>query len=332
MISIIVAIYNVEKFLRNCLDSIRNQDFEDFEAILVDDGSTDSSGIICDEFQEKDNRFKSIHQSNQGVSAARNTGLSMALGEYISFVDGDDYIHPKYLSTLFNAIKQTGCKVSCLKGKIVNEYLVPSNEIIREPRILSQDYMIKNMFLSSAIDVQYLALWNKLYCKSIIKDLRFKRIISEDGEFNIQVYLRVSKIAYIDASLYYWIQHENSLTHGTYLSKRFVDELQPYYLYSDYIPKENLRYRAYFLEKLFKRILNILYHAKGTKFEKYAKSETQKAKLLFIDEFKENPYISKKMKTVLLSFIKYPPLYSLFIWINEKKALMMKKTRLIYKH
>ena len=101
-ISIIVPVFNVEKMLPHCLDSIKAQTFSDFECLLIDDGSTDSSGILCDEYVAFDPRFKVIHSENQGASAARNLGLDNASGEWIQFIDSDDWIAPDFLQNYFN--------------------------------------------------------------------------------------------------------------------------------------------------------------------------------------------------------------------------------------
>ena len=325
MISIIVPVYNVDKYLSICLESIQKQDFEDFEAILIDDGSTDSSGTICDDFQRQDTRFKTIHQQNQGVSVARNTGLMVASGEYITFVDGDDFIHPKFLSTLYSAIRQTSLDIAMINGQILFEYLNPTTVSIPTPIILDQNHLIRYFFSNSNYDVQYLAVWNKLYKKSIIKGLKFKDIVSEDGIFNLQVYLRTSNISYVNANLYYYMQHQNSLTHESNNTKRIIDNIKPFYLYSQYIPKDHHIYRAYFLEKLFKKILNIRFNSRNSKHLDYANVEINKAKSIFYDEFKNNKFISNRVKYVIIIFMKYAPLYNMFRWFLEKKALATHK-------
>lgn len=104
LISIIIPVYNVSLFLEKCLNSVINQTFKNLQIILVDDGSTDNSGIICDNYSKKDSRIEVIHQKNKGLSEARNTGLSLARGEYITFVDSDDYIELDTYSTIFKAI------------------------------------------------------------------------------------------------------------------------------------------------------------------------------------------------------------------------------------
>ena len=127
-ISIIVPVYKVEQYLYRCLDSIVAQTFTDWECLLIDDGSPDDSGAICDEYAEKDSRFRVIHQKNSGVSAARNAGLAVARGEWIGFVDSDDWIEPDFCKTLLVAIEQTG--KDCATCGYLNEFV---GETIYDP-------------------------------------------------------------------------------------------------------------------------------------------------------------------------------------------------------
>ena len=117
-ISVIVPVYKAEKFLSNCIKSILNQTYHDLEVILVDDGSPDSSGQICEEYAKKDNRIKVIHQKNAGVAAARNVGLDLATGDYITFVDSDDYIRPQMYEKMLKCAQNNHCDLvmcDCMK-------------------------------------------------------------------------------------------------------------------------------------------------------------------------------------------------------------------------
>jgi glycosyltransferase involved in cell wall biosynthesis len=111
LISIIVPVYKVEKFLSKCVDSILNQTYRNIEIILIDDGSPDNSPAICDEYAEKDNRIKVIHQRNAGLAGARNAGLAICRGEYIAFVDSDDYIEPNMMEAMLNAAVNNDCDI-----------------------------------------------------------------------------------------------------------------------------------------------------------------------------------------------------------------------------
>ena len=122
MISIIVTVYNIEQHLPICIESIFNQTYKDLEIILVDDGSTDNSGKLCDKYTKEDTRCIVIHQSNKGVSEARNTGLNHATGEYISFIDGDDYLHPQMFEILYEALQKGDYDFSMVTFKQVEKY------------------------------------------------------------------------------------------------------------------------------------------------------------------------------------------------------------------
>ena len=120
-ISLVIPVYNVEQFLRACLDSVLAQTFHDYEVIIVDDGSTDGGGKICDEYAERDDRFRVIHQKNQGLSAARNNGTELTTGEYIGYIDSDDVATPDYLSTLYETVCSSGCAIAVSRYANIDE-------------------------------------------------------------------------------------------------------------------------------------------------------------------------------------------------------------------
>ena len=166
-ISIIVPIYNVEKYLHQSLDSIRNQTFSDWECILVDDGSKDSSPDICDEYAKEDQRFKVIHQSNGGVSKARNTGLENASGKYIAFVDPDDWVEKIYLETFHRLItKYDADIVQCGFSREFTEFS-RKKPLTDKEKQLSRDEAIYLLLFPSGIPS---LLWSKLYKKEVVKE------------------------------------------------------------------------------------------------------------------------------------------------------------------
>ena len=146
MISVIVPVYNVEQYLLRCLESIARQTFKDFEVILVDDGSTDQSGQICDKFCQTNHNFKCIHQENQGLSEARNKGLYYAKGDYFCFIDSDDYVHPRMLEVLFHATNKTNSDISMVGIQETNGMLNFREINEKEPRIIYQEEMLHSIF------------------------------------------------------------------------------------------------------------------------------------------------------------------------------------------
>lgn len=174
LISVIVPVYNVESFLPRCVDSIRSQSYKNLEIILIDDGSTDSSGKLCDNFQNLDSRIHVIHQENGGLSAARNTGLEFCKGEYLSFVDSDDYIDPEYIATLYSAVDDVDY-VACgytyrdLAGKLLSN-LHPSVEIcLSGEQTLIGHYSGENSFLG----INSVYVWGRLYKRALWNQIRF---------------------------------------------------------------------------------------------------------------------------------------------------------------
>lgn len=315
-ISIIVPVYNVENYLPTCLQSILNQTFKDFEAILVDDGSTDTSGSICDEFSEKDPRFIIIHQDNKGLPGARNSGLHKAKGEYISFVDSDDYIHPLFLETLYKGIFQTGTDVCMVQSKYVYHYIEPQCINIPGAYLLTQNKLIKNVFSNSLYSAPFLVVWNKIYSRKIIRELQMNDVAAEDLDFNIRVYLRIKHIAIVDCELYYYKIRSDSITRTNH-QKLKLRELSTFGNLLNYISPDQREYRGYCLEKIYKRILLTRYFTKNTEYWDCAKAKIDEIKKDTLKEFRENRYITWKMKNIILAFLIIPWLYSFFIKTME---------------
>lgn len=208
-ISVIVPVYNVEKYLNRCIDSILNQTFEDFELILVDDGSTDKSLKICDEYKIKDGRIKVIHKKNGGVSSARNTGIDKATGEYITFVDSDDYISNDTLNILLDSNYQdSDLVISSLEMKSydgkrtvydMNEKIYATNTGILEEYI-SWEFP----------QICFCGPCAKRYNREIIKKMNIKfredMALGEDTYFNLQYLMNCKKIASTDRITYFYIR------------------------------------------------------------------------------------------------------------------------------
>jgi len=217
MISIIVPIYKVEKYLRICIDSLINQTYKDIEIILVDDGSPDNCGKICDDYASKDLRVKVIHQPNAGVSAARNAGLSVARGEYIGFCDPDDFVAPDMFQTLFDAIKKHGADLgACGYNYYSEEYILDTSRLyqLRENEIMSRRDIYSK--LSDMPPTLRHGVVTKLFKASIIGDLRFDvRLKSaEDGDFLLNYIKRVNTAVFVHRPLYMNLVRDGSATHG----------------------------------------------------------------------------------------------------------------------
>lgn len=217
-VSIIVPVYKVEKYLSQCVDSILDQTFTDWECILVDDGSPDESGAVCDKYAHKDTRIKVIHKPNGGVSSARNVGLSTAQGEYIYFIDSDDYVEREALELSLSKAQQS--EADLIVHGLVNDYIYNhSSSVVKYVSLPEKDY---STILEMADRWGLLkGPYNKLFRKSIIKDnaIRFDESISygEDSKFTFEYLAHCHSIAFVPRHLYhYCFRDKDSLTSKDY--------------------------------------------------------------------------------------------------------------------
>lgn len=234
-ISVIVPIYKVETYLDKCVESIVAQTYTDLEIILVDDGSPDACPALCDAWAAKDSRIKVVHKENGGLSDARNAGLAVATGEYISFIDSDDWIEPDFLQTLLDALLQTGAGIADCATRLVGEdgkelsvRGVTENETLDTVSALVR--LVKE-------DRVYQTVWNKLYRRDVIGDLRFEKgKYNEDDYFTYQVFDRTEKIAIVSRPLYNYLQRGGSIM-GVGYNPRRLEGLQARVLRMNYLQK-----------------------------------------------------------------------------------------------
>ena len=224
-ISVIIPVYNVEKYINKCVDSIINQTYKNLEIILVDDGSTDNSGKICEEYKIIDHRIKVVHKENGGLSDARNKGIEIATGRYIGFVDSDDYIEKDMYSNLLNELKVNNADISvCKYKKVTEDYnkcdYVQSYE--NKIRILDNITAIELLISDSYMD-NY--AWNKLYKKELFENVRYpygKKM--EDLGTTYKIFDRAKKIVYTNYIGYFYLQRKNSILHS--IDTDFVKDLK----------------------------------------------------------------------------------------------------------
>lgn len=213
-VSVIVPVYNREKALKRCVESILNQDYRDIEVILVDDGSKDSSFEIISEFAEKDDRVIAVHKENSGVSSTRNRALSMASGDYIQFLDADDWIPFDSTKLLVREMEENDVEMVIGDFYRVVDDKVSRKGSIREGGVLTRNEYADKMMLTPA-DFYYGVLWNKLYRKEILDryHITMDENISycEDVIFNLEYLLHVNNVAVLKAPVYYYVKTEGSL-------------------------------------------------------------------------------------------------------------------------
>ena len=209
LISVIVPVYNVEQYLKECIHSILKQTYQNFEMILVDDGSTDRSGEICDEYSLKDERIKVIQKVNGGLSSARNTGIEEAKGSFFAFIDSDDYIDKVFLEALYHQLMEKDADIcECSFFRLKHNKLIP--ERLFHSETLDNETAVRRLFASPY--ESFVVTWNKLYKKSLFEKIRFPEGKLQEDEFTTYKLLYQSrKIAYVNQNLYIYRIRENSI-------------------------------------------------------------------------------------------------------------------------
>ena len=295
LVSVIVPVYNVEKYLSRCIDSILNQSYKNIELILVDDGSKDNSGNICDEYAGMDNRISVIHKENGGQSAARNIALDCASGEYITFVDSDDYIYIDFIKIMYETILKNNCDiVQCdyIRG---NENIFPS---------IAMDGKCKVIDVNTALSsfVYKVIPWAKLYKKSIIGEIRFPEgKINEDDATYYKFAYNCKRICILENKMYYYYMSPNS-------TMRSEPKLDFIGVYEERINFFEEKKEEFLLQKSYERFALIL----ASKYAYYIKNGvSQRLCNVLTDKFAEIYDRSKKMapfkyRVLLYSFYRMP--------------------------
>lgn len=212
LISVIVPVYRVEEYLERCVKSILSQTYENLEVILVDDGSPDQCPAICDACAEKDARVKVIHQENKGLSGARNAGIDAASGEYLAFVDSDDYVSPHFIEELYQLLQDTGCAIGqCRFSYVKGDGLVEEGDsafcIYRGESLMEQLYGPEEKATC------FVVAWNKLYRRELFQGIRYPMgRIHEDEATTYRIYDRVKKAAVVDSTRYGYFINTDSIT------------------------------------------------------------------------------------------------------------------------
>lgn len=226
LISVIVPVYKVEPYLNRCIDSLLSQTYERLEIILVNDGSPDSCPQICDEYAKKDSRIKVIHKENGGLSSARNTGIEIALGRYISFLDSDDWVDKEYIATLYKLLLDTDSDISAC------DFLRTATESVPAPEkgVVYQFSNIEALYqFTSEFYVQMVVTWGKLYKIELFDHIRFPLGRLHEDEFTTYKLIYEAKKLVLTTSklLYYWQREDSIMRSGFDLAQR-LDALDSY--------------------------------------------------------------------------------------------------------
>lgn len=226
-LSIVVPIYNTEKYLRQCLDSIQCQTFKDFEVVLIDDGSTDGSAKICDEYVRMDSRFKVTHKDNEGALLAKLSGINKAKGDFIGFIDSDDWIKSNMYAELVQSAIDSNADI-CIGGviRVENGSFNSQISLMQKKFVCSPNEALTYIY---KIDCGWI-LVNKIYRRKLFKgfnSINNNNSYGEDAEMNWYLFNRANKICYIPLMAYYWRIHEESMTHKAFSMERmcYIDRL-----------------------------------------------------------------------------------------------------------
>ncbi len=302
LISVIVPVYNVEKYVGRCLTSIINQSYTNLEIIVVNDGSTDNSLSVCEAYAAKDNRIKLITQENRGLSGARNTGLRHYTGEYVTFVDSDDWIHCNMVEYLYNLLIRHNCDMSlCGCLRVYEETILDKDMIEMNGSMYSSDE-----FMELFLKARYTACWSRLFRRDIISGLEFPEGLNcEDFIFMYEAIRRIKNgVGYVEIPLYYYYVRFDSIVNESFGIKKFDQYYSAKKLY-ELVCEHTPQYKKQSLHRLAGAIISLVNSARKHKgFEKQEKemvSFLRKNASIFLF----NKYIMWKMR-VLLFFLIMP--------------------------
>lgn len=290
LVSVIVPVYNVQDYIEKCLDSLIHQTLEQLEVIVVDDGSTDKTGLIVDEYQNKyKSKIKVIHKKNEGVSIARNVGLEKATGEYIGFLDSDDWVNYDMYGKLYKLAIKDNCDIVACDTLAI----YPDKKVLIESHI-NETSTTEDLMLNA-----YAVIWNKIYKREIIDGIKFKEKMNfcEDVQFLYMVYPKIKKIGVIHETLHNYLQRVGSLTY-TYNEKLYqlidsLDDIVNYYkeqgFYQKYYAELEYSYVRYLYATFIKRLAKT---KNKVEFDRGVNFVLDKVNTNF-PNYKKNKYIKK---------------------------------------
>ena len=324
MISVIVPVYNVEKYITRCVSSLLAQTYDDLELLLVDDGSKDRSGKICDSLAEKDERIRVFHKENGGLSDARNYGLERIKGEYVTFVDSDDYVGPDYLRILYEMIQEEGCEVSIVRFKEVSceDLRLTDSEDSRV--FMDEETAMKEMLAGKKFGV---SACGKLYRSSDFRDARFPKGKRYEDLLAIPYIMAGKKCCFSSSEQYYYYMREGSIVHT--LKEDSIEQWdrgigQLYSFVEENYPGLEDCVICRYLNFAFIIVINNLLNEKDyvsriRRFQANRKEWWQNGH--------KNPYLSSMEKIRVYAVDKSPALYKQLYRLNLLKKQVLKTVR-----
>lgn len=313
-ISIIIPAYNEEKNIARCLNSVLAQTFENFEAICIDDGSTDRTTEIIKSFAEKDERIILLKNPDKGVSSARNFGIENAKGNYIGFVDSDDFIQPQMYEFLYRAVTENNCDFSVCK------YEKSSDIKVKFFEYKTEDFLPEK-FISNFNEEElvFSSVWTKLISNKLLKKLKFKNFrIGEDTVFNSELYSYNPSSVLVDAKLYTYYINPQSVSFTELWSEKWFDLIQTRFISFDILKNKNEALSSFYLERGMKLLLSYKFNLKGSPNEEKFKAQLKNYFKNYLKTFMICKSISLKNKLIIPVFFLIPPLYTAFRKLTDK--------------
>ena len=329
LISVIVPVYQVEPWLERCVDSIRNQTYRNLEIILVDDGSPDRCGEMCDQFAQEDNRIKVIHRENGGLSAARNSGLEICRGKYIGFVDSDDVIHPDMYSRLYADICQFETPLAFCQPQMCFDACVSFPPTDAKAVCFSP----KEILLKSLSDIIWFSAWTKLYHRSLFEGIRYPEgRTNEDYPVTVRIFDRCNRIAVDLNRLYAYCKRANSITTSSSVRNAY-DQIISAQEVLEYLKETHPDFVSLASRILLSSCVGFLLKTDGVYANEFQAKRDDVFYIIrryFLEEIR-NPYLCLSQKALLVAAYSGKRIYAfaswIYNWIKGKKYLSWRALR-----
>ncbi len=330
LVSIIIPIYNLEDYIENCLNSVVKQTYRELEILCIDDGSTDKSAEKIKAFAERDSRVKYLYQENAGVSAARNKGLDEATGEYVMFVDGDDYIHFQAVEILLAVALKSDCDIACSLYKTVSDTDDDTKmQKISEYNFSEIDY--SQMFTAGRFEQDPIGtrIWGKLYKRNIAASVKFplEIYIAEDVFYIIKLLDKNAKVTLVTSELYYYYKRDNSTVRSAY-NLKYLTHIKAFDMLSEFLVNSKNGYlKSYSLQCLYRAVFYNRTMAVKTPYEAVVFKECRDVGKKWLKTFLRDTGTAPKTKIMFLIFFFSRHIYEMARMMIDPTMLDFYKSR-----
>ena len=296
LISIIIPVYNAERYLGRCIESVLGQSYKNLEIILVNDGSKDNSGKICDEYAELDKRIIVIHKENGGASSARNVALKQFSGEYAAFVDSDDFVHSEYILHMYNLLTENDCDI------VQTDYFKGNSDFFPEDDLVERYKVVDKYFCLSGFEYK-VVVWGKLFKSDIVRDIHFPEgVIYEDDATYYQFVYKSDKVCLSNKKLYYYFLTDVSVMRNNDVRLDFFD------IYRNRIKFFNEKEDDFGVKKSYERYAIVLIlNYSNLKLKRTSKDLYKQVLDEYKSIFKESVKTSNKIYKILFSMFRIMP-------------------------